>query len=245
MRRTIAARPGAEPTAPRLVGIGGRRGAPLPRSWRLETVPPLDVPEEWRPIAGYEERYEISDHGRIKGLYRYDDGVVHGHLIKCALNRNGYLTARLQDGRKRKTVPVHRLVAEAFIGPRPPGMVVRHGLGGRADASLANIGYGTPEQNRADITQHREILRSSGIGGLSDVGVLEIHRTWLNGAMPARVAEEYVAVMGHASKLLEREKRATARRTASTAGAPASPYPPVAEKMLAVTYQAPETRMTA
>ena len=226
-----------------------RRAYAIKEPGRLRTsslIPPLDVPEEWRPVVGYEGRYEVSDQGRIKGMVRYQDGRVRRErLLKCTLNAKGYPVISLRkDERKAISRKMHRLVARAFLGPCPEGMVVRHGLGGPGDASLANLCYGTPQQNHADIAHHREILRSSGIGHLTDADVLEIHRTWLNGELPARVAEEYVAVIGHASKVVEREKRSAMRR-ATSAGAPTSPHPPVAERMLAVVYQAPETQMTA
>ena len=42
------------------------------------------------------------------------------------------------------------MVAEAFIGPRPPGLEVLHGDGGKLDNSLPNLRYGTPVDNAAD-----------------------------------------------------------------------------------------------
>lgn len=30
--------------------------------------------ERWRPVLGYEGRYEVSDHGRVRSLPRYRRG---------------------------------------------------------------------------------------------------------------------------------------------------------------------------
>ena len=53
------------------------------------------------------------------------------------------------DG-KPTSVCNHTLVLTAFLGPRPEGMECCHGLGGRADASLANIRWDTKLANEAD-----------------------------------------------------------------------------------------------
>jgi hypothetical protein len=53
-------------------------------------------------------------------------------------------------GKKRICRNIHQLVAEAFIGPRPDGMVVCHGAAGPLDNSAANLSYGTQAQNMAD-----------------------------------------------------------------------------------------------
>jgi hypothetical protein len=94
--------------------------------------------EEWRPVVGYEGRYDVSSLGR-----------VWSHCSARTLSgwgKGSYLKVQL-DG---KTWFVHQLVAFAFIGPRPDGQVVRHldddHMRNRAD----NLAYGTQAQNCAD-----------------------------------------------------------------------------------------------
>jgi hypothetical protein len=50
----------------------------------------------------------------------------------------------------RKTVYVHDLVLEAFVGPKPPEGDVRHGQLGPLDNSLENLCYGTRSDNIYD-----------------------------------------------------------------------------------------------
>lgn len=73
--------------------------------------------EEWRPVLGFEQDYEVSNQGRIRS---HRKGRVR--ILKPILEKwNGYFTVSLfdADGRMHK-VKVHRLVAIAFI-PNPQG----------------------------------------------------------------------------------------------------------------------------
>lgn len=45
---------------------------------------------------------------------------------------------------------VARLVAEAFVGPRPDGAVLRHGEKGRLCNEVSNLSYGTQAQNMGE-----------------------------------------------------------------------------------------------
>ena len=100
------------------------------------------IAENWRPIVGYEGLYEVSDHGQVRRLDRVitvgDRQVLwRGRILKQhSHGRKGHVSVQLwRDGEsKRRTV--HILVAEAFIGARPPGMQIRHL---RRDAVLISL----------------------------------------------------------------------------------------------------------
>lgn len=66
--------------------------------------------EQWRDIEGYEGVYQVSDLGRVRSN-KYGDWRV----MKVVKSSTGYLTVGLLKDGKRKTVSVHRLVAQAFI----------------------------------------------------------------------------------------------------------------------------------
>ena len=78
----------------------------------------LELPlfEEWLPIEGYEELYQVSNFGRVKSLnYNHTN---QEQILKPSTNKQGYqLVALYKDG-KPKWFSVHRLVAMAFI-PNP------------------------------------------------------------------------------------------------------------------------------
>jgi hypothetical protein len=52
---------------------------------------------------------------------------------------------------------VHKLVAEAFIGPCPPRHQVRHLNGICTDNRVANLCYGTCSENQADKERHGRV----------------------------------------------------------------------------------------
>ena len=70
--------------------------------------------ENWKDIKGYEGLYQVSNFGRVKSL-RYGKEKVRKQTTTktCKYNAIG-----LRKNNKRKTVLVHRLVAETFI-PNP------------------------------------------------------------------------------------------------------------------------------
>lgn len=79
-----------------------------------------DLNEEWRPIAGYEGIYEVSNTGNVVSL-NYNKKIGERRLRKQKLTKDGYLEIALCKGNKMKHVMVHRLVAETFL-PNPSGL---------------------------------------------------------------------------------------------------------------------------
>jgi hypothetical protein len=96
-----------------------------------------DEAEEWRPVDGWEE-YSVSNYGRARGP----------RSLLSLRARSGYPQIILsRKGRKKIGASVHRLVAAAFIGPIPPGLVVNHINGIRSDNRVSNLEIITQGQN--------------------------------------------------------------------------------------------------
>lgn len=69
--------------------------------------------EIWKDIPGYEGLYKISNFGRIYSL-------LTGTIRKDVQAGSGYRAVQLSDrNHMKKRHYVHRLVAEAFLGPAP------------------------------------------------------------------------------------------------------------------------------
>ena len=112
---------------------------------------------EWRAVVGYEPFYEVSDGGEVKSLARRV-GAKHGktrvrkpHALAPFCDRGGYWAVRLTDAfgiEKHKRV--HHVVAAAFLGERPSGLLVLHSDDDRSNNSVSNLYYGTHKQNAAD-----------------------------------------------------------------------------------------------
>ena len=114
--------------------------------------------EIWKPIAGYEGIYEVSDRGRVRSLDRVDS-IGHrwkGQIIRShAVSPRGYQGVALYRGEPRAWQPlVHRLVLEAFVGPCPEGMEACHGDGDTTNNAVTNLRWDTPSENSYDTVRH-------------------------------------------------------------------------------------------
>ena len=120
--------------------------------------------EQWCPILGYEESYEISNQGKVRSLDRETwDGrcwrKIKGKPIKSFRQSNGYLTVNLSKGSITKTRTVHSLVLESFIGLAENGQQCRHLDGDRTNNCLHNLTWGSISENVEDRKRHGTFLR--------------------------------------------------------------------------------------
>lgn len=92
--------------------------------------------EVWKDVVGYNGHYQISNKGRIKGLYRMvkcavkgvsTERVEHGGLLKLTVTHSfGYYHVSLKLNSKITTFTVHRLVALSFVENTNNLNVVNH-----------------------------------------------------------------------------------------------------------------------
>lgn len=83
--------------------------------------------EEWRPVPGFEDLYEVSDRGRVRSIERETPAGRRGGTIKSPGRAGrGYPQAHLWKEGERYARYVHDLVLEAFRGPRPEGHQASH-----------------------------------------------------------------------------------------------------------------------
>lgn len=92
--------------------------------------------EIWKPIADYEDLYEVSNQGRVRSLCnRYGENKI---LKQCIGSRGYYLVTLCNKG-KQKTVNVHRLVACAFI-PNPASLpCINHKDENKLNNNVSNL----------------------------------------------------------------------------------------------------------
>lgn len=113
--------------------------------------------------------YSATEDGRIISHRRRGCGMQrgsvttidpsHAYQLSQHTTRKGYRTVCivLPNGKSRP-VGVHQLVADAFHGPRPCGLQVRHLNGTPSDNTPNNLRYGTQRENGQDRMDHGSYL---------------------------------------------------------------------------------------
>ena len=104
----------------------------------------MDIKEKWKKIKGWS--YKVSNFGRIKRSGS-SQGTRVGKILKPSLSNQGYLKIVLSKNMKVKTFSIHRLVAEAFIGPCPKDKQVNHIDGIKKNNAAWNLEYLTRSDN--------------------------------------------------------------------------------------------------
>lgn len=126
------------------------------------------IEEIWLPVVGYEGHYEVSSIGRVRSVARSLPrrnrwGTVTWRTYPAQIKTQNEDRGRYSYGRMRvglnlagvgKSRLVHQLVAEAFIGPRLPGMEVAHNDGNPKNNRVENLRYSTPLDNSRDKREH-------------------------------------------------------------------------------------------
>lgn len=115
--------------------------------------------EEWRAVVGFETAYRVSSLGRVLSLARIcSTGIAQGWRTVPERILNGTVQLRPDgvpyartvtlrthpDVSRPKSYAVSRLVAEAFIGPRPSEEhVASHRNGDPVDCTRENVYWDT------------------------------------------------------------------------------------------------------
>jgi hypothetical protein len=101
----------------------------------------------------------------------------------------------LHLGQKTSTVhrSVHQLVLEAFGGPRPEGLQVRHKDGDRRNNALENLAWGTGKENAVDRVRHRTDPQGerNPFAKLTEEQVRQIRARALAGEVSHRIAMDF------------------------------------------------------
>lgn len=115
--------------------------------------------EQWLPIPGYEGLYSASNLGRIRShgrTVKRGNGFlsVPDKIMKTPSDGKGYAHFNARKNGRTKTLWVHIVMMEAFVGPRPENNDIRHLDGNPSNNSLENLSYGTRAQNIGDAKKH-------------------------------------------------------------------------------------------
>lgn len=116
------------------------------RKSRMEVLMDLSTAniEHWKPFGN--GRYEISSCGRVRRMYIGPHTFI-GRIKQLQHNSAGYVHVTISVDGAPKTLLVHQLVAEHFIGRRPEGMVINHKDANKNNNGVENLEYVTPYEN--------------------------------------------------------------------------------------------------
>lgn len=103
------------------------------------------IAENWRVVLE-NDYYEVSDLGRVRRRAA-TPRCNAARLMKPQLDRSGYPRVMLGRDGLQAFRPIHTLVAEAFICPRPAGREVNHIDANKENNTPQNLEWVTPKQN--------------------------------------------------------------------------------------------------
>lgn len=102
--------------------------------------------EIWKDVKGYENKYQISNLGRVKSIerktpFRNSFITINERILKEIVDKDGYKVVNLYNKGKRKMFKIHRLVAEAFI-PNPDNLPqINHKDENKQNNCVENLEY--------------------------------------------------------------------------------------------------------
>ena len=124
--------------------------------------------EVWRPIPGTNGKYEISNLGNVKSFVRKSEGKLLRQVKRS--HDNGYLCVCIRVNGVRKIIPVHRLVADAFLDKKNGCTDVNHKNEIKTDNRAENLEWCTKAYNNRYGTH---TIRSAKSQGKPVIGVFE------------------------------------------------------------------------
>lgn len=154
---------------------------------------------ELRRAASYSGEVYACDRGHV---YRKNK---NGNITRMnvTVRKDGYVIVGLHRDGVRAARYVHRVVAEAWLGPPPPGAQVRHLNHDPADNSPENLLYGSAKDNSLDSvrsgrfprgdTHHCATLTTANINSIKDALAMGVARKVI--AAHFRVSKQTISAL--------------------------------------------------
>jgi hypothetical protein len=165
-------------------------------AWYEAPMSDVHPTEEFRPIPDF-PGYQISNLGNIRSCWKRGDsgelGAIWRPLHPAVCNGGRYYLVTLTRDHTGFKRTLHSLVAEAFLGPRQPGMCVCHNNNDGLDNRLSNLRYDTAKSNASDRLAAGTENRGSrnGRAKLTEADVTDIRRRLAAGEKQKDIAALY------------------------------------------------------
>ena len=137
-------------------------------SWNNRRPMDSDI-EIWADVQGYEGKYQVSNHGRVKSLARYrknngnSQTFQEERILKQSINNCGYCIVELSLDAKRKRHSVHRLVASAFISNDDGKEQVNHKDENKQNNHVDNLEWCSCKENNNYGSHNEKSAKTRGI----------------------------------------------------------------------------------
>lgn len=115
-------------------------------------IPP--IPKGFIQVLGY-PHYCVNNDGKVISCRTRGGKFTPWKEMRQATGPHGRLYVGLRGtGERAKLRPIHLLVLEAFIGPRPERLEGCHNDGNHLNNHISNLRWDTHSANMADRTKH-------------------------------------------------------------------------------------------
>lgn len=151
--------------------------------------------EIWKPAVGF-EGYEVSNLGRVRSYWykRWGKLMDESQRILSSQNKSRYASVHLRGEGKYFFRRVHNLVAEAFLGPCPVGMIVCHIDDDGHNNHLSNLRYDTQKNNLATLRCRKLMQKAHRL--FDEAAIIEIRTRYFDGEIAPDLADEFNCVPG-------------------------------------------------
>jgi len=151
--------------------------------------------------------YEVSNYGNVRSWIDSHGGRrEYPRRLSICANSRGYLLVRLSINKKMVSYHAHTLELNAFVGPRPEGMVCRHLDGNKLNNYLWNLKWGTYKENEHDKVLHGTRARGSKVGRsiLKEEDIPIIKALYSSGTTQGNLAKMYGTTQSNISAVITR-----------------------------------------
>lgn len=167
--------------------------------------------EQWVDVVGFENKYQVSDLGRVKSIYedsKRPGRKRSGRIMSQFKLDTGYLSVLLSDI-KRTRKNVHRIVLESFVFNSFNKPCANHLNAIRSDNRLLNLDWATYSENNKYAyeigNQEYTFGESHNQSKLTEKEVLEIRSKYIKRIYTQpMLAKEYGVTRGAIQCILRR-----------------------------------------
>lgn len=158
----------------------------------------MQVPEIWRPVDGWGDRYEVSTLGRFRSLCHRGKPRPTPWMITPTTDKRGYQRVALCRDRNVEKRLLHRVVLETFDGPSPEGTECAHLDGNPQNNQLINLEWCTKKENMRHRDLHGTTSRgeSRPLSIFTEVEVKAIRLRYVRGESRPDIVRDIVAAKG-------------------------------------------------